>query len=254
MQYTKELTRLFKHPKKHSMFRITKLRYILLHIFLLSCILIIPNSIQYVNITQNISSLAHEQIDELPTFKIEQNKMRLSKEKLIPLNYDQTVLFTKSDSHEMKENQLIVFKPSHIEVSNYNEHTKISYGSLSSLVENDSDLKSFLNTLNDSKYFYLLLVIILLLSIQFISLSFKIGILALIGHIISKIVMRKSRYMTWFKMITFKITIPTLLLLIGILLSNHLIIAISWCIILFDLIVTIFYLPIGKKKMNQPPQ
>lgn len=250
MQYFKELNRLIKHPKKYPMFRITKLRYIFLHILLLSVILILPNTVQYFKITQNISTLAHNEVKEIPNFKIEHNKLNLSEEKSIKLNKEQSIIFTKSQDFKMQDHHLIVFKPNQIEISNYNDHTEVSYGSLSNIIHNQDDLISFIDTINDSKYFYLAIIVLLLLIIQFISISFKIGIVALLGHIISKLMNKKTRYMTWLKIITFVITLPTLVLLFGIVVSNTLLMFISWCIMIVGVIVTAFYLPNGKKHAN----
>lgn len=250
MQYMKELKRLFKHPNKYPMFRITKLRYIFLHILLLSFILILPNTVQYIQITQNLSTLANEQVDEIPNFKIENNKMILSSDKNIKMNDKQSIIFTSSNQFNMEANHLIVFKPDHIEISNYNDYTEISYGSLSTVVTDQDDLIKFIDTINDSKYFYLSMIIVFLLIIQFISLSIKIGILALAGHLLGMLLRKKTRYMTWFKMMTFIITIPTLVLLLGIVASNTLLMIVSWCIIVIGILITVFYLPNGKKHAN----
>ncbi|WP_049318770.1 DUF1189 family protein [Mammaliicoccus sciuri] len=247
MQYIKELKRLFKHPSKYPMFRITKLRYIFLHILLLSLILIIPNSIQYIQITQNLSTLVNDEVTEIPDFEIDQNKMLLSQDKSIKLNHHQTVEFTKSNDFEMKDQHLIVFKPNHIEISNYSDYTGISYGSLSSLVTNQDDLIKFIETINDSKYFYLSLIVVFLLFIQFLSLSIKIGILAFAGHLLGLILRRKSRFMTWFKMMTFVITLPTLVLLLGLITAIPLLIIASWCIIILSIVMIAMYLPKGKR-------
>ncbi|WP_436868321.1 DUF1189 family protein [Mammaliicoccus sciuri] len=247
MQYIKELKRLFKHPSKYPMFRITKLRYIFLHILLLSLILIIPNSIQYIQITQNLSTLVNDEVTEIPDFEIDQNKMILSQDKSIKLNHHQTVEFTKSNDFEMKDHHLIVFKPNHIEISNYSDYTEISYGSLSSLVIDQDDLIKFIETINDSKYFYLSLIVVFLLFFQFLSLSIKIGILAFAGHLLGMILRRKSRFMTWFKMMTFVITLPTLVLLLGMITVIPLLIIASWCIIILSIVMIAMYLPKGKR-------
>ncbi|MEB7407629.1 DUF1189 family protein [Mammaliicoccus sciuri] len=247
MQYIKELKRLFKHPSMYPMFRITKLRYIFLHILLLSLILIIPNSIQYIQITQNLSTLVNDEVTEIPDFEIDQNKMILSQDKSIKLNHHQTVEFTKSNDFEMKDHHLIVFKPNHIEISNYSDYTEISYGSLSSLVTDQDDLIKFIETINDSKYFYLSLIVVFLLFIQFLSLSIKIGILAFAGHLLGMILGRKTRFMTWFKMITFVITLPTLVLLLGMITVIPLLIIASWCIIILSIVMIAMYLPKGKR-------
>ncbi len=247
MQYIKELKRLFKHPSKYPMFRITKLRYIFLHILLLSLILIIPNSIQYIQITQNLSTLVNDEVTEIPDFEIDQNKMILSQDKSIKLNHHQTVEFTKSNDFEMKDHHLIVFKPNHIEISNYSDYTEISYGSLSSLVTDQDDLIKFIETINDSKYFYLSLIVVFLLFFQFLTLSIKIGILAFAGHLLGMILRRKSRFMTWFKMMTFVITLPTLVLLLGMITVIPLLIIASWCIIILSIVMIAMYLPKGKR-------
>ena len=247
MQYINELKRLFKHPSKYPMFRITKLRYIFLHILLLSLILIIPNSIQYIQITQNLSTLVNDEVTEIPDFEIDHNKMILSQDKSIKLNHHQTVEFTKSNDFEMEDHHLIVFKPNHIEISNYSDYTEISYGSLSSLVTDQDDLIKFIETINDSKYFYLSLIVVFLLFIQFLSLSIKIGILAFAGHLLGIILRRKSRFMTWFKMMTFVITLPTLVLLLGMITAIPLLIIASWCIIILSIVMIAMYLPKGKR-------
>lgn len=247
MQYIKELKRLFKHPSKYPMFRITKLRYIFLHILLLSLILIIPNSIQYIQITQNLSTLVNDEVTEIPDFEIDDNKMNLSQDKSIKLNHHQMVEFTQSNDFEMKDHHLIVFKPNHIEISNYSDYTEISYGSLSSLVTNQDDLIKFIETINDSKYFYLSLIVVFLLFIQFLSLSIKIGILAFAGHLLGMFLRRKSRFMTWFKMMTFVITLPTLVLLLGMITVIPLLIIASWCIIILSIVMIAMYLPKGKR-------
>ncbi|MGK9043622.1 DUF1189 family protein [Mammaliicoccus vitulinus] len=250
MQYVKELKRLFKHPSKYPMFRITKLRYIFLHILLLSFILILPNTVQYIHITQNLSTLVDNEVDEIPKFKIEHNKMILSSNKTIKLNDTQSIVFTDSPQFNMKDNHLVVFKPDHIEISNYNDYTEISYGSLSTVVTNQDDLIRFIDTINDSKYFYLSMIVLVLLFIQFISISLKISILSLAGHLFSMLIRKKSRYMTWFKMMTFVITLPTLVLLLGIVASNTLLMFVSWCIIIMGILVMAFNLPNGKKHAN----
>lgn len=247
MQYINELKRLFKHPSKYPMFRITKLRYIFLHILLLSLILIIPNSIQYIQITQNLSTLVNEEVREIPDFEIVNNKMKLSQDKSIQLNDNQTVLFTKSNHFNMKDHHLIVFKPDHIEISNYSDYTEISYGSLSSIVTNQEDLIKFIKTINDSKYFYLTLIAVFLLFVQFLSLSLKISIIACIGHLLSLVLRKKSRFMTWLKMITFVITLPTLVLLLGMIVGMPLLIIASWCIIILNIVMIAIYLPNGKR-------
>ncbi|WP_204205990.1 DUF1189 family protein [Mammaliicoccus sciuri] len=247
MQYINELKRLFKHPSKYPMFRITKLRYIFLHILLLSLILIIPNSIQYIQITQNLSTLVNDEVTEIPDFEIDHNKMILSQDKSIKLNHHQTVEFTISNDFEMEDHHLIVFKPNHIEISNYSDYTEISYGSLSSLVTDQDDLIKFIETINDSKYFYLSLIVVFLLFIQFLSLSIKIGILAFAGHLLGLILRRKSRFMTWFKMMTFVITLPTLVLLLGMITAIPLLIIASWSIIILSIVMIAMYLPKGKR-------
>ncbi|ASE34050.1 DUF1189 family protein [Mammaliicoccus sciuri] len=247
MQYINELKRLFKHPSKYPMFRITKLRYIFLHILLLSLILIIPNSIQYIQITQNLSTLVNDEVTEIPDFKIDYNKMILYQDKSIKLNNHQTIEFTKSNDFAMKDHHLIVFKPNHIEISNYSDYTEISYGSVSSLVTDQDDLIKFIETINDSKYFYLSLIVVFLLFIQFLSLSIKIGILAFAGHLLGIILRRKSRFMTWFKMMSFVITLPTLVLLFGMITVIPLLIIASWCIIILSIVMIAMYLPKGKR-------
>ncbi|MDT3994926.1 DUF1189 family protein, partial [Mammaliicoccus fleurettii] len=113
---------------------------------------------------------ANEQVDEIPNFKIENNKMILSSDKNIKMNDKQSIIFTSSNQFNMEANHLIVFKPDHIEISNYNDYTEISYGSLSTVVTDQDDLIKFIDTINDSKYFYLSMIIVFLLIIQFISL------------------------------------------------------------------------------------
>ncbi|RIO06440.1 DUF1189 family protein, partial [Mammaliicoccus sciuri] len=206
-------------------------------------ILIIPNSIQYIQITQNLSTLVNDEVTEIPDFEIDQNKMILSQDKSIKLNHHQTVEFTKSNDFEMKDHHLIVFKPNHIEISNYSDYTEISYGSLSSLVTDQDDLIKFIETINDSKYFYLSLIVVFLLFFQFLSLSIKIGILAFAGHLLGMILRRKSRFMTWFKMMTFVITLPTLVLLLGMITVIPLLIIASWCIIILSIVMIAMYLP-----------
>lgn len=250
MQYVKELRRLFMHPKKYPMYRITKLRYIFLHILVLSFILILPSSTHYFQITQSLSALVHHEVNEIPKFTIDQNQMKLSQEKIIHLDNEQAIVFTKSNHFNMENNHLIVFKPDHIEISDYNKHTELSYGSISTIVTNEQDLSSFIDTINSSKYFYLAIILLLLLFIQMVSLSLKIGIVALIAHIISRTLNKKTRFMTWLKASTFIITLPTLVLLLGIVVSNTLLIIVSWCIIIVGIIATAYYLPNGKKHAN----
>lgn len=246
MQYINTLKRLFNHPSKYPMFRVTKLRYIFLHMLLLSIILILPNTIQYIQVTQHLSTLVHEHVEEIPEFKIKDNNMDLTQNKTIQLNDAQSIVFTQSNHYKMTDKQLVIFKPEHIELSNYNDHTNISYGSLSSIIQNKQDLISFIGTINASKYFFLAIIILFLLFIQFISISFKISILAFISHMISKCLNKKTRFMTWLKMITFVLTLPTLVLLLGIVTSNTLLMILSWCIIIIAILTLINYLPKGK--------
>src|SRR5699024_514244 len=148
------------------------------------------------------------------------NEMKLSEEKIIKLNDKHSIVFTKSQQFKMKPEHLVVFKPQDIEISNYNDHTKISYGSLSSVIHDEKDLSSFIDTINASKYFYFSNIILLLLFIQFNSISFQIAIAPFIRHLISILLNKKDGHIPWFKMLTLIIPIPTLVLFLGMLIRN----------------------------------
>lgn len=241
--YKQHLKRLFQ-PKRYPLYRIVKMRYILLHILILSVAMSSPAMINYFQTFQSINHISHEELSAIPDFKVVDHSLILSQEKQIELSAV-TLFFTEKNVQPrsnfiiLDKDEILISKSSRVKYSNIN------------MFQDKETLIQFLKTFTDSIYFYFFILAILIISSQYVIIILKIIIISIVSHIISNKSNKKSRYMNWLKINTFLLTLPTLILLFGIILNSVVLTIASWIALIILNLVTINNLPKNKHKAKQ---
>lgn len=242
MQYITALKRLFK-PKKYPLYRIIKLRYVFLHLFLLSFLLTLPNSVHLYQSIVSLKVLIEHHEDEIPNFTIINNALNLKDDTTIQLN-GQTITFTTQDI--TPKTDIITFSKNNIIIKNMGTY---GYDQLNMFSDKD-DLVVSLNNFTHSHLFFYSLIVTVLIIIQYAITIVKIIGLSMIAHLFSQLFNRKSRYMSWLKIIAFLITFPTIITFLYIISAYPLYNVVAWCIMVMLIIITIYYLPMNRKKIT----
>ncbi|RAI82416.1 DUF1189 domain-containing protein [Macrococcoides goetzii] len=235
--YFKHLKRLMK-PKQYPFFRTVKLRYIFLHILIIAILFSIPNSIHYYNAINVANQMVENKQHEIPDFKIKDNVLVLKEEQIIDVP-PYKILF--SNKKQSPENHVMSFQKYGIQVD---ESTFLSYLNLP-MFHDKTTFITFLKTYTASSYFYLSIIIGFLIFIQFITTVIKIIFISTVAHVISVLFKRKSRFMNWLKITTFLLTLPSIILFLGLLniKYNAVFIISSWTVLTVLILATVHYLP-----------
>ncbi|WP_414046275.1 DUF1189 family protein [Macrococcus equi] len=243
--YIKSIKRLFR-PSQYPLFRTVKLRYIFLHIFLIALLFSIPNSLHFLNVINLASELIDKNQDDIPEFQIKDNHLNISQPRDIRVN-DYVIRFSTENSHPAEN--IIIFQKDGIQVDRF---AFLSYQNLP-MFHDKSSFIDFLKTYTSSRYFYFGLIISILLFIQFTTTVIKIILVSSAAHLLAILSKKKSRFMNWLKIITFIITLPSIILFPSLIVpSNKLIlIIISWLLLIFLVSVTIKKLPTSNRLLKQ---
>lgn len=243
--YFKHLTRLL-HPKQYPLFRIVKLRYIFLHIIIISTLLSLPSSMNYYQLMNIATQLVASKQTEIPEFKIINNELKLSGSTHIKV--EQYDIFFSNKKITPRHNQM-AFQKDGIYVD---QATYLPYVNMP-VFHDKKSLIQFLNTYTSSRYFYLSVIISVLVFIQFVSTVIKIIFVSTIAHFISLIFRKKSRFMNWLKIITFLLTFPSIILSFALFNSelNMVIITVSWLLLIIFILTAVMYLPKSTRKLKQ---
>lgn len=244
MKYLQALKRLI-NPAKYPLYRTTPLRYIFLHLVLLSMLLAAPAASGFLQSMSSLSQLMEEKSDAIPDFQVENAQLELPEDKdtVIKLNQG-TVTFTEKTAGSA--GYLFTFSKEKIHINGIDP---ISYHNVSTISDRES-LVSTLSAYTGSVYFYFMLLCLALITIQLFLLLVKLTFISLTAHLIARLCSRKSRYMTWLKIMTFLLTVPVLIQYLGLMIPNALTYPLSWCIITLLTCLAVYHLPAKKKHVN----
>lgn len=254
MNYLKLLKRVFKHPKQYPLLRTAKLRYVFLHILILSCILATTPLNTYKHGIDMLKSISNEK-NTIPEFNIVSNELKLTNENTKKSHernehqqyYHKNILFIEADDNKTIE--AISYLHPDITFSKHNiylsESVKIPYSNLPMITDKKS-LINMIDIFSKSSFFYLALIYLILIMIQMVSIIFKIIFITSISFILAKLMHRKFKYMNTLKITAFLLTIPTFIIFLGNISLNSLFIVLSWCIIVMLMSLLIYYLPKAK--------
>lgn len=203
-----------------------------------------PAIINYFKTFQAINQINQSELTAIPDFKVVDHELILSQEKEIELS-TLTLAFTENNVHPrsnfiiLDKDEILISKSSRIQYANIN------------MFQDKETLIQFLKTFTDSIYFYFLFLVLLIISSQYFITTLKIIIISIVSHIISNSLNKKSRYMNWLKINTFILTLPTLLLLLGVIFKFIFLTIASWIVLIILDVLTIKYLPKQKHKAKQ---
>ena len=254
MNYLKLLKRVFKHPKQYPLLRTAKLRYVFLHILILSCILATTPLNTYKHGIDKLKTISTEK-QSIPEFKIVSNELKLTNNNTkknherneLLVNQNENILFIEANDNETIEaisylKPDITFSKHHIYLS---ESVKIPYSNLPMITDKES-LIQMIDIFSKSSYFYLALIYLILVMIQMLSIIFKTIFITSIAYVLAMVMHRKFKFMNTLKITTFLLTIPTFIMFLGNISLNPLFIVLSWCIIVMLMSLLIYYLPKAK--------
>ncbi|TDM13128.1 DUF1189 family protein [Macrococcus lamae] len=236
-KYTAALKRLFS-PKKYPLYRITPLRYVFLHLLLLSLLLSAPGVTHIYQSISSFTTLIEEKEQDIPDFHIKNSMLELqdNKEKIIKVNGG-TVTFTEETTGNSSD--IMTFTKNKLYIKNIDP---IDYSNLN-MIENKKSLVELMKVYTESSFFYFLLIMFILIIFQYTVMLMKVTGISLAAHWISFLAKRKSRFMNWIKITAFLITIPTLIQYIDLLVPNALFNPLSWCIMILLVSIAGWYLP-----------
>lgn len=243
--YFKHLSRML-YPKQYPLFRIVKLRYIFLHIIIISTILSLPSSMNYYQMMNIATQLVASKQTEIPEFKIINNELKISGSTHIKVDpYD---IYFSNRKITPRHNQM-AFQKDGIYVD---QATYLPYVNMP-VFHDKKSLIQFLKTYTSSRYFYLSVIISVLIFIQFVTTVIKIIFVSTIAHFISLILRKKSRFMNWLKIITFLLTFPSIILGLALFYAelNTIFITVSWMLLIILILTAIMYLPNTTRKLKQ---
>jgi len=239
-RYRTALSRLLK-PKKYPLYRITPLRYVFLHILLLALIMSSPGITHIYQSIATFTQLIEEKESEIPEFTINQGQLNLQRheETTIALN-NGTVTFTE-DVHG-KPTDILTFTKDQLLI---NQMNPVDYHNLN-MFEDKASMLELVKVYTQSSYFYFMLIVFVLVLFQFTIILLKASFISLIAHWTALLFNRKSRFMNWFKMISFLLTLPTFIQYINLLVPNSFFNPLSWCIMILLAGAAGWYMPLRK--------
>jgi len=202
--------------EKYPLFRTVNFRQLLLNIFIISLLVSLPNIISLFQTVQAASGIADIE-SEVPDFEIVDGEY--TGETGILSVGGRKVLFTGEiavgDTEDIKDDIFLGFLKDGIYIKDV-QNSDFGY-SLIGQVNNDEDLKTFIDQQTSSLYFYVMVynVFYILLIMFFAVLLMSAGNYPL--HFIAERMHKKSRFMNWFKIssfITVLMLIPIVLIAI----------------------------------------
>lgn len=186
--------------EKYPLFRTANFKHMLLNIFVISLLISLPNIIALFQSANAAAGLADIE-SEIPEFSIIDDQY-VGEDETVSINGND-ILFSSevaTDSIEDR-NVLIGFVKDGIYIRDV-QNTGFDYSYLGD-VKDDEGLKTFISQQSSSLYFYVsVYVVIFLLVIMFFSVIFM-SVIAYLFHTSSVLLKRKSRFMNWYKFISF---------------------------------------------------
>ncbi|MCK1977104.1 DUF1189 domain-containing protein [Jeotgalicoccus huakuii] len=247
MKYFEFLKRLLMF-KKYPLFRTVPFRYLLLNILLVSILISLPY-ISSMFSTANTFGELDEIQNEVPDFTIENGQYK-GEDKIINLNGD-SVLFTEQLSQdnveEINDDVLLGFLSDGLYISDFQNGT-FSYSLIGDVNDKES-LESFITTQMSSLYFYIIMYVTIYVIVIYFFVFTIMLILSFILSGLAKVGNKKTDYMNWFKIGSYAILIPALI--IGIIQTSTGLFL--WQIFILALIPFVYYykkLPVKNKTQS----
>lgn len=240
-KYAAAINRLL-HPKKYPLYRTVPLRYVFLHLLIFAFLLSWPGILRMYESTHTLKVLLEEKEHLIPHFTIENGKLKLPNHPQTTIRLSSgTITFTEAKK-PLPSDQLS-FTRDKLYIKNFES---VSYQNLGD-IHNKEQMIQTLKVYTQSAAFFLMLIGLAMISIQYAILLIKILFISYIAHFISILLHKKSNVMNWLKITAFLLTLPVFLQYIGLLVSNALFNVLSWCIIMLLVGLAIHYLPDRKK-------
>ncbi|UTH12959.1 DUF1189 family protein [Macrococcus equipercicus] len=236
-KYTIALNRLLT-PKKYPLYRTTPLRYVFLHLLLISLLMSAPGlTNSYLSIS-SFSQLVQEKERDIPDFQMVDHQLELpdDREQTIPLKGG-TITFTEQRSG--RSSDIVTFTKDKLYIQSI---APITYSSLNMMDDKTSMIKQ-MKIYTQSSFFYFLLIALVLIIVQLTITIIKVSCVSLAAHGLASIARRKSRFMNWFKITAFLLTVPALVQYMNLLVPNALFNPLSWCIMILLVSIAGWYLP-----------
>ena len=186
--------------EKYPLFRTANFKHMLLNIFVISLLIALPNIIALFQSANAAAGLADIE-SEIPEFSIVDGQY-VGEDETVSIKGND-VLFSSEVATDSVEdrNVLIGFVKDGIYIRDV-QNTGFDYSYIGD-VKDDEGLKTFISQQSSSLYFYVsVYVVFFIFVVMFFSVIFM-SILAYLFHTSSVLLKRKSRFMNWYKFISF---------------------------------------------------
>ena len=235
--------------KKYPLFRTVPFRYLLLNILLVSLFISLPYMVSMAGTLTTLGELKNVE-NEIPEFSIDNGQYK-GEEKTLTLN-ESEVVFTSSKSrdevNEINDDTILAFLSDGIYIAGFQNST-FNY-SLIGDVNDKERLEEFVNSQMSSIYFYVFIYILIYVIVIYFFIFTLMLILSSILSGIAKALNKKTDYMNWFKLGSYAVVIPSLLIGILAVLTSHY----FWFILILAIPSYFYYykkLPVKKKTKSK---
>lgn len=188
--------------KNYPLFRAAHFRYLMLNIFIISILIALPHIITLFQTVQTVSGL-DDIADEIPQFEIVDGEY-IGETGSVSIGED-SVFFTgryKTEaSEELDDDVLFAFLRDGIYIRDI-QNADLDYAYIGE-IDDEADLKAFIDRQTSSLYFYMLIYIVFYVSIIMFFTVILMTIGNYIPHLLSLLYKKKTRFMSWFKFSTF---------------------------------------------------
>lgn len=188
--------------KKYPLFRTVNFRYLIYNLIIITALMILPNAISLLSTVNQVGELSN--IDEaIPSFEISNGEYS-GENRLIEVN-DLTFIFDEnimSDDLSMIPDDVVAgFIQDGIYIDNL-QNEVLPYFYISN-IDNQDDLTEFIDTHLSSIYFYYFIYLTLQFFLMIVMVILLLSAIVYVFDLVSRMSQKKSRFMNWFKFVTF---------------------------------------------------
>lgn len=188
--------------KKYPLFRTVNFRYLLYNLILITLLLILPSAISLFQTVNQINSVSGVE-DEIPPFEIrdeqyfgESEEITIREETFI---FDENL--TSDDASSLDQHIFAGFIQDGIYIREL-QNDVLGYFYIGG-IQDDKDLKAFIETHLSSIYFYYFVYLTLQFLLMIVLTIVSLIVIVYALDVFSRMMKKKSRFMNWFKFVTF---------------------------------------------------
>lgn len=188
--------------KKYPLFRTVNFRYLLYNLILITLLLILPSAIPLLSTVNQINSISGIE-DEIPSFEIREEQY-FGESKEITIREESFIFdedLTSEDVLTFDQHIFAGFIQDGIYIRDL-QNDVLGYFYIGGIQDED-DLKAFIDRHLSSIYFYYFVYLTLQFFLMIVMAILSLTVISYALDAVSRMMKKKSRFMNWFKFVTF---------------------------------------------------